>query len=428
MKKNIKKTGKNGGFFFLIVRKLFHLDAILCTAFVFALMAGVVDLFNRISFLNPFEQALSDFEMMDLVYSANIREEPGLDTSIVLVNIGNLPRRLIARELEIIAAQQPLAVGIDAGFIPDLKPEDDSVLEAALSKIPNLALYSMMHHTDSAQEGDFDSIAFCNPRFARHGTPAYVNMVTPGKGESKFKICRSFHPLDTVRGKKYLPLSLQMAWFADSGKVKEFLKRGLDPEIINFRGNMEKFYSMDVKDMLEQDESGFMGVQQLGVNLKGKLVFMGFMGQDFSPGQQANTIEDKFYTPLNPNVAGKSYPDMFGVVVHANIASMVLNGFPIDQMSDNWKYFWAVFLCYLNVLGFFFIQRNYPTWYDLFVKGIQLGEVFLLLWISLLIFARYHYKADLTLAAFAVGFSGDVLEIYVGLKEKILNFTRRYRF
>jgi CHASE2 domain-containing sensor protein len=417
---------KKGSFFLRIAGKFFHTDAILCTALVFALMAGVVDLFNRLSFLNPFEQALSDFEMMDLVYSANIREEPGVDTSIVLVNIGNLPRRMVARELEIIAAQEPLAVGIDAGFIPDLKPEDDSVLEAAMAKTSNLVLYAMMHHTDSGQEGPFDSITFCNPRFARHGTPAYVNMVTPGKGESKFKICRSFHPVDTVNSVKLLPLSLQMAWFADSLKVKEFLKRGLDPEIINFRGNMEKFFSLDVGDMLGRDESGFMGVQDLGVSLKGKLVFMGFMGQDFTPYQQSNTIEDKFFTPMNENVAGKSNPDMFGVVVHANIASMVLNGFPIDQISDNWKYFWAVFLCYINVLGFFFIQRNYPTWYDLFVKGIQIGEVFLLLWISLLIFARYHYKADLTLAAFAIGFSGDVLEIYVGLKEKIVALFRYY--
>lgn len=408
------------------LRKLFPIDAILCTAFVFALMAGALDLFNRVSFLNPFEKALSDFEMMDLVYSANIRDEPGLDTSIVLVNIGNLPRRLIARQLENIAAQKPRAVGIDAGFIPDLKPEDDSVLEAALSKIPNLALYAMMHHTDSAREGNFDSIAFCNPRFARHGTPSYVNMVTPGRGQSKFKICRSFHPVDTVKGKKYLPLSMQMAWFADSVKVKKFLERGNVYELINFRGYQDKFYSLDVAQALGQDESGFVGVQDLGISLKDKLVFMGFMGEDFNEDKQLNTVEDKFYTPMNPNVAGKSYPDMFGVVVHANIASMVLNGFPVDQMSEQWEIYWAIILCYLNVLGFFYIQRNHPTWYDLFVKVIQVGEVFLLLWVSLLIFAQYHYKPDLTLAAFAVGFSGDVLEIYVGIKEQVVALMERY--
>jgi hypothetical protein len=399
--------------------KFFPLDAILCTAFVFVLMAGVGDLFNRVSFLNPFDHALSDFEMMDLVYSANIRDEPEIDTSIVLVNIGNLPRRFIARELEVIAAQKPLAVAIDAGFIPDLKPEDDSLLDEALSKIPRLALYSMMYHTDVEQEGGFDSIVFCNPRFARHGVPSYVNMVTPPKSNVKLKICRLFHPSDTVKGQRYLPLSLQAAWFADSAKVKKFLDRRNPLEIINYRGNQEKFYSLDASDLLGQDESGFMGLGGPLISLKDKIVFMGYMGDDFSEEKQENTIEDKFFTPLNENVAGKSYPDMFGVVIHANIASMVLSGFPIDKMSDDWKKIWAVFLCYINVLGFFYIQRNHPTWYDLFVKMIQIGEVFFLLWISLMIFAHYHYQADLTLAAFAVGFSGDVLEVYVGLKEKL---------
>jgi hypothetical protein len=66
-------------------------------------MAGFKDLVGRFDFLNPYDVALTDFDMTDLSFSPEIREEQEADTNIVLVNIGYLPRKLIARELEIIS-------------------------------------------------------------------------------------------------------------------------------------------------------------------------------------------------------------------------------------------------------------------------------------------------------------------------------------
>jgi hypothetical protein len=104
---------------------------------------------------------------------------------------------------------------------------------------------------------------------------------------------------------------------------------------------------------------------------------------------------------------------------------MVLRGEPVDSMGTDGCNLLAVLLCYLNVVGFFFILRSHPTWYDLFVKTIQIVEVALILYFGLFVYGVWHYKIDASIAAFAVGFSGDVLEIYVGLKEKLISAFRK---
>jgi hypothetical protein len=412
-----------------IIKVVLPIDAVVCTVFVFALMAGFKDLFGRFDFLNPFDVALTDFDMTDLSFSPEIREEQEVDTNIVLVNIGYLPRRFIARELEIISRQNPRAVGIDASFLgPGDDPHSDSLLEAAMRKTKNLVLYSYLTFRDKNVlngKGNlvFDSVEFCYPSFARYGTPGFVNLVAP-KG-NEFRICRSFCPLDSVNGRKFLSFGLQMAWFEDSLKVKDFLSRKNSSEIINYRGNSGHFFNLDHSDLIGRAEmTGFYNPEESPVNFRNKLVFMGFMGNSFAEADK--TVEDKFFTPLNPNVAGKAYPDMFGVAVHANIASMVLRGKPVDSMGFGLSLILAVVLCYLNVLGFFYIHRNFPNWYDLSVKTIQILEVLLILYLAIYIYGVYQYKPELSLAAFAVGFSGDVLEIYVGLKEKIKNFLQRF--
>jgi hypothetical protein len=188
-----------------------------------------------------------------------------------------------------------------------------------MRKTNNLVLYSFLTFKDkNVLNGKgslvFDTIEFCDPSFARYGTPGFVNLVAP-KG-NEFRICRSFCPLDSVKGRKFLSFGLQMAWFEDSMRVKDFLTRRNSNEIINYRGNSGHFFSLDHSDLIgSNDESGFDNSEELPVNLKDKLVFMGFMGKSFEEAE--GTVEDKFFTPLNPNVAGKSYPDMFGVAVHA---------------------------------------------------------------------------------------------------------------
>ena len=64
--------------------------------------------------------------------------------------------------------------------------------------------------------------------------------------------------------------------------------------------------------------------------VEGKIVLFGYLGDRLGAPQW----EDKFFTPLNESIAGRANPDMYGPVIHANIASMVLNDDYIDGFGD----------------------------------------------------------------------------------------------
>jgi CHASE2 domain-containing sensor protein len=405
------------------LRFFFKADYVFCTLTVFAFMLGISNLVDRFSFLNPIDQALTDFEMSDIVFSDTIREEPTTDTSIVLVNFGNLSRRGIAREIEIIAAQKPKALGIDCSFRVLKNPEEDSLLEEALGKVENLVLYSKLGFLDDRDE-NFDTIMYCHPRFRQYGSSGFCNLITPTKSRDEYKICRTFTPRDSVKGHEEFAFAVEIARMVDTAKVNAFLARNNSVELINFRGNRNMFYSLDAGDVLGSDqENTGETAAPLPVNLKDKIVIMGFMGPDFGPSADL-TRDDKFHTPMNPNYAGKAYPDMFGVVIHANIISMILNGKPMNKMGSTGSALLALILCYLNVVFFFYIHDKHPSWYDLVVKTMQALQVILLLFAAVLVYGNYQYQLDVTIAAIAIGLCGDILEVYTGA---IYNVARLLR-
>lgn len=408
-----------------IIHHFFRPDFFYCTLLIFGFMVAVDRFAPNVDFLNPLQQALNDVDMTDVVFgNADLRETPEPDTSIVLVNFGNQSRRMIARQIEMIAAQKPKVLGIDCAFKKLKRPDEDSLLAKALSKVDNLVLYSKMLFK-SEQSSHFDTIGKCHPFFARYGTTGFTNLVTPG--QESYITCRSFSPKESADGVTEKAFALEIARYVDSQKVQKFLDRKNDVELINFRGNYDQFYSLDLDAFVgREDTNGFMVNPELPISLKDKIVIMGFMGENFATA--GLTREDKFHTPMNPRYAGKSYPDMFGVVVHANIVSMVLHGNPLNEMPFTAELLWAAFLCYLSVVFFFYIHEEYPSWYDLVVKTTQVVAVLLILFAVVLVFARYRYKMDLTIAAIAVGLSGDLLEVYTGAMYNIVGrFTDRIK-
>ena len=127
------------------------------------------------------------------------------------------------------------------------------------------------------------------------------------------------------------------------------------------------------------------------------------------------TVEDKYYTPLNSKYTGRSNPDMFGVVIHANIIAMILNEQYLDQMSETTAWLLAVLVCFLNVVVFSIIYYKLDKWYDGITKLIQLVEALILTFIIIIVFHYFDFKLNLTWTIIAVLFAGDSLEVYYGV-------------
>ena len=142
--------------------------------------------------------------------------------------------------------------------------------------------------------------------------------------------------------------------------------------------------------------------------LKNKIVLMGYMGESLNKSDW----EDMFYSPLNRRYVGKAYPDIYGIVIHANIISMILTNQHVDQMPEWLAMLIGIILCHLNVVVFHYILHKYAIWYGAWSKAIQLVLSLILVSVILLVFENYNYHIQLTLAIGAILLAGDLVEIW----------------
>ncbi len=420
----------------------FWLDCVFATAFVFLSLWGLYGL-TQLNVFNAFDslgEALSDVEFTDYVFS-RLREDPKVDTSIVLVNIGSLTRRQIGEEINIISKYKPRVIGIDSFFdcqglnydtlsCPALSDELGNLLFAdAIRSAGNVVLVTKLLRNDSTLGKDqFDTLRRSDARF-REGALAegFANLETDAAFQDDVKTCRIFNPVMTVSDSAHRAFAVELAFQYDSAKANKFLKRGNFSEVINYRGNVfdilgttnypQMYYTLSVEDVFTENFVSEM--------IKDKIVIFGYLGNYWGDPSWA----DKFYTPLNKKMAGKANPDMFGAVIHANIISMILNEDFVNQMPDWQQIAMAILICLLNVALFSIINTYLPLYYDGITKLLQLIQLLAYSLIMVVIFNLYLFKLDITLTLAAVALVGDVYEVYMSvIKNLYLKFLGWFSF
>lgn len=397
----------------------FWLDVILGTAFIFGLM-GLLSQFTAFKIFDVFDpigEAFGDMEVTDIVFSQLI-DDPVAEERVILVNLSNLQRAEIGMMLQIISRYNPAAIGIDSFFYtPKEDTLGDMMLAEGLASVENLVLASklLIHPSDTAQ----DSIAYSWELFNSFASEnAFVNLITDAETQEELKMCRTFIPKYTYNGVEQQAFAVKLANYLDSAAVNRFLERDNLEEVINYRGNVldygatkfgTKFMALDVPDVFNENFTPDM--------IEGKIVMFCYLGKYLGDRE---SLEDKFYTPLNEKYIGRAFPDMYGGVVHANIISMILNENYINTMTETQGIVFAVILCFLNVALFSLIYRRLPLWYDGITKLFQLIEIALLVFGMIFILEGFSYKMNIGLALFAVAVAGDALEVYYGVVKNAL--------
>jgi len=407
-----------------VTDRKFWVDNVLATAFIFALIFFGGGIFSAFEVLNPIGEAINDMDVTDIVFS-KLRKDPDahLNDDIVIVNIGDLNREGIAKQLDIIEEHNPAVIGIDAFFRKLNDPWQDSILATSMNQVENLVLVTKLNQYNS-DRGVFDTLETSNPLFLKNATLGFANLITPAKEQDNFKVCRSFSPVEWTREGKQELFAMKLAEVYNPEAVTNFRQRQRAVEFINYGGNIiransknseftNKFMVMDWMDIFEGNF-----VPEVFEN---KIVILGYLGQDLHD----TSWEDKLYTPLNAEYAGRTNPDMYGVVVHANILSMILNGNFINSMGERTAIVVGVLLCFFNVVCFSLIYKLLPRWYDGLTKSIQLVEALVLLLIVVLVFHFFSYKLNLTLGIIAVLFAGDSLEVYYGVLKNLFSKEQR---
>ncbi|GIV43459.1 MAG: hypothetical protein KatS3mg035_0582 [Bacteroidia bacterium] len=366
---------------------------------IFSLILMIQWIPFNFDFLDPLNQALEDFQLTDLVYK-DFKEE-NQDTNIVFVNIGFLNRAEIAQQIENIAKYNPKVIGIDALFGTQKEPEVDSALSRVLQKYGNNIVMVNAFENYNPDRGKADSIARSMPYFSNYVTQGYSNL-----DDRTLLTIRNFRPFTPVKDTVLTAFAVEIVKKFDIQKVEVLKKRNNDFETINYKGNFDKFYAViEAENALDTSlDLSFV---------KDKIVLFGYLNSD----KNARDVTDQFFTPLNPKMAGRSLPDMYGIVVHANIIAMILSENYINVMSNFTSIFLAIILCYCNLLFLLYIHWKWNLYYDIIARIWQILQSIVIYFIIVWLFSVYRYETDLTLLIVTLALGPDVLEFFMAFYE-----------
>ncbi len=359
--------------------------------------------FYQIDWLDPVQNFLQDLEITDIFFSSvRNHDEIPQDTNIVLVNVGFLKRQQIAKQIEIINQYNPKVIGIDVFFKKNYPDSIDVPLEEAFSKVKNLVLVSkIVGYNDSA--GYYSNIEKSLPKFNKYAYSGFANFFIPIlKEDTLSRTTRKFSPMERVVNIYEPSFPVKIATIFDSNKTKNLLKRNNETEIINFKRNLDKYKVLDIKDIFRKKDSLQF--------LKDKIVLMGFLGPDTATPYSM----DIFFTPMNSQYIGKTHPDMYGVVVHANIISMILEQDFISAIPDDLSNLITIIIIYLTMAVFRYLRYRFEDLYETLGLFLLFGMLFSNFLITIYVLKWFNFSVEVKLMIFVIIIAEIVSESYHG--------------
>ncbi|QOI97220.1 MAG: CHASE2 domain-containing protein [Flammeovirgaceae bacterium] len=418
----------------------FWLDCFAGSAFVFMVLGGLYGITQLRVFdaFDPLGQALGDMELTDIAFS-QIREDPPMDTNIVIVNIGYLSRAEIGQQIINLSKHKPKVIGLDIIFSCDWLQDSTICPQAydtmgnmyfayAIQQAGNVVMAHKLQQTAKLVKkfGDidvYDSIEHTYPTLMPGAYEGFVNLETEAAHQEDLKACRRFNPKMMVNGQRELAFSVRMAMIYDSVKTNRFLARDNELEVINYKGNIVDWHGASNYAgryiVLDWDQA-LDTTQFVGEMIKDKIVIMGFLGGDLTD----TSWDDKFFTPLNKKYAGKARPDMYGVVVHANIVSMILEEDYIEVLKTWQEIAIAIVVCFLNVALFVYIMDKNEKWFDAISVTVQLFQIVLFSFLMIEFLNWFNFKFNVTWTLAVVAVVGTSFELYNGVIKSLAEYLK----
>ncbi|WP_406685487.1 CHASE2 domain-containing protein [Seonamhaeicola sp. MEBiC1930] len=367
-------------------KKLLWRDSFLCTLLTLVVSGILLLIFVNLNVLDPFYKAFKDFSFTDIYYS-RLYENHKKDKDIIIINVKQSDRFLIAQAIEKVQQQHPIVVGIDAIFKDRKMAFTDSILRSVLHKYDNIVT-SYYYSNDSI---------VTNHDFFKKAKPieGFINV----NFFNDDKVIRDFVGYKTQENK--LSFATQIA--LKSGGLTERDSKKLNEGIpINYFGNLDAFLTFDIDELIELESIPSM---------ENKIILFGYLG---TPTGNPFDIEDKHFTPLNKTFAGRSTPDMYGVLIHANIIKMLTNGSFISKVPKVVVYIFALVCCFFTIMFGMRFYKKSTLAYDILIKLIQLVISVTLLYLALLLLKVNVYLFVTPILVLTV-FGLEMIDFYVYL-------------
>lgn len=344
-------------------------------------------IFN-VTFFNYLEEAFKDFTFTDIYYTKIINQDRIYKGPLVLINVEDKSRQEIAFLLQRLQEGKPKVIGLDIIF-PDKKDSSsDEILKQTFAQYKNLVFPYIADFEKSNSEVKSN-------QFFGIESKAFINV----SGEQReFSTVRDYYPAyNNIPA--FTTAIMQMY---DPSKAGFLLKRNDKKTEIRYFGNQQNF-----------NYNTFNEVMNPAFNidtLKNKIVLMGYLG---IAGNKINPLdEDRFFTPLNPRLSGRSHPDMYGMVIHANILRMALDKDYIYSLPTwlNWILAFFLSLIFLPLFVKWYVHK--PVWFHLFALFMQLLISIFFVYLTIQLYASANIKIESSVLLIAVLLLVDFILFY----------------
>ncbi len=364
-------------------------------------------LFFNISFFNPLSKALEDFSFLDVYYAERLDQNQTLDAHTVLINVEHKSRKELALVLQKVLEEKPKIVGFDVILKEFKKTPADTLLSQLLNKNNVVSTYVIQPENSKITN---------HPFFIKEGSSGFANF----NFDSKNSVIREFNGVYTSNGNLEMSFSVAVAkkYFSkEVWKATNIDAKIAKLRVINYQGGLDRYLHFTADEIMKLDD---------GSVLRGKAVLLGYLG---SPTGNEFDVEDKHFTPLNTIPSGKSIPDMNGLLIHANVLSMLLSDNFMHKISNFWFYLVLFLFSFAASVYFIWLDSRLKISYRSVRKAVLLVFSVLFVWITLLLFRNGIVLKPTLIIAVTVFSAGFVkyykhLVRYIKTKRKFKSYLK----
>ncbi len=358
-------------------------------------------------YLKPVQQALIDFDVTDI--GLQIGEEnsgKNADTNIVIIDIGKLNKKKLYYLLKTITKYRPKVIGINS-IVPEESDYlyNDSIV-AVCRNHTNIVFGSVLNNYNDDLE-EYLSIKRSWGKFLLSAHTGFINI--PFGLDKTINTVRTFKPKTKALGVTEYSFAFQITKIFDSTASRYLLERDYDSEIINFSGNFEIFTYLNARKVFLNEFADDI--------FENKIVLLG----NAPVNSQTKFLDNMCFTPYSTLDEGRPLPDMYEVIVQANIIKMILDKNYYSKISNVWILILTLLLIYVNFYLFYLISDKIPLWYEILSNLLFLIQSIFILVLVLVLYDEYQIYADLTRALLALAMVIIVFEAY---RDSVIPFMK----
>lgn len=339
------------------------------TAIAFSVIIFLKSLDSYSALFDPFDDSFLSFDLYDVYYSKLYNQDGFQDSEIILINIEESNRNEIAVLLDSISNYDPKVIGIDVILKELDKQKDTLLIEQLNSNNEKLVLgFDLTKESNALLDQN------------RHG---YINLVS----EDRYTV-RAYHPYAYNAQHQYKnAFSEEIFKLYRGTETNQQKKTNEEVKLIDFsRCCVNSKFKKSYTAYLAKDIFISNSWKQ---KIKNKIVLIGYLSSG------PNDILDKYYTPMNPSILGRSKPDMNGLQIHANILSSLIADNRIIKFGRTFLLILSIVLSFFYIKYMLYLKEARPNQWELIFRILNFTLVIALFAIALTLFHLFRFRIEI---------------------------------